>query len=55
MGGGWQEKKIWEGTKSEQGGSFILEGQAGGISGTAYEEAIPETAKLAGRGNSQVL
>jgi len=36
-------------------GSFILGGQAGGVYSTAYREAIPETAKLTGRGNSQVL
>ena len=36
-------------------GSFILGGQAGGVYSTAYREAIPETAKLAGTGNSQVL
>jgi len=36
-------------------GSFILEGQAGGVYSTAYREAIPETAKLTIKGNSQVL
>lgn len=33
--------------------SCILGGQAGGVHNTAYREAIPETAKLAGTGNSQ--
>ena len=35
-------------------GSFIL-GRPGGVYSTAYQEAIPETARLARTGNSQVL
>ena len=35
--------------------SFILGSQVGGVYSTVYQEAIPETVKLAGRGNSQVL
>ena len=33
-------------------GFFILGGQAGGVYSTAYREAIPETTKLTGTGNS---
>lgn len=35
--------------------SSILGGQTGYVYSTAYREAIPEKAKLAGTGNSQVL
>jgi len=35
--------------------SFILGGQAGSVYSTAYQEDIPETIKLAGTENSQVL
>ena len=60
------ECRIWEGVRQEKrlGGdevrtvresSFILGGQAGGVYNTAYQEAIPETAKLTRSGNSQIL
>jgi hypothetical protein len=42
--------------QNSEGGSYILRGAgAGGDDNTAYGAAIPETAKLTGSGNSQVL
>ena len=57
MGGSSAGEKDVEGDKvrTVRESSFILGGQAGGVYSTAYREAIPETAKLTGTGNSQVL
>ena len=57
MGGSSAGEKDVEGdeVRTVRESSFILGGQAGGVYSTAYREAIPETAKLTGRGNSQVL
>ena len=57
MGGSLRREKDLGGdeVRTVREASFILEGQAGGVYGTAYRETIPETAKLTGTGNSQVL
>ena len=57
MGGSLAREKDLGGdeVRTVRESSFILGGQAGGVYSTAYQEAIPETAKLTGSGNSQVL
>lgn len=57
MGGSLGREKDLGGdeVRTVREGSFILGSQVGSVYSTAYQETIPETVKLAGTGNSQVL